>query len=563
MFAGGAFSEFGFCEHSYTPLDNSAMEAMLAETPAARCWLLALDAFSLATVGGVSSAFSDHGFGQVGFGDTVGQSSPGEVTLRFGTHGYTSQGADTPADTFHEPRVLAPPFVERSIAGRDGVGGLTVVYAEIRLNNRDGGLDLLARDYALDGRRATILVGRETDALAAFATVFTGVFELATVSEAEMVLRLSDGSARLARRMVNEAVYAGTGGLEGGADLKGKARPVALGKVFNAAPPLVDSARLIYQAHDGVLQDVPVVYDRQVVLTKGADYVSEADMNATAPSAGQYRVYKAGGYFRLGATPAGTVTADVEGDAQGGYVSTAAEIVQRLLGTRVELNSSEIDPTAFNQLALDAPAAVGWWCGTDKVSCAEVVDELLYGIGAFGGFSRHGAFTVGLVASPEGAAEDAAFDQVDILALEREPLPPTVEPIVWRVNVGWQRNFTVMDDVAASVTAARRTFAAQALRYASTEDAAIQSRHRLARELTIDAVYALEADAQAERDRQSALWSVRRGRFKVALPLKALTRDIGDVVNLTHPRHGFAEGRPARVLSQTVNGPRVELRVLA
>ncbi len=44
MLAGGAFSEFGFCEHSYTPLDSSAMDAMLAETPARRCWLLELDA---------------------------------------------------------------------------------------------------------------------------------------------------------------------------------------------------------------------------------------------------------------------------------------------------------------------------------------------------------------------------------------------------------------------------------------------------------------------------------------------------------------------------------------
>lgn len=566
MFGGGAFGEFGFCEHSWEPLDTSAFEAFLAEVVSPRCWVLEMDAFSLAVTGGVSAAFADAAFGEVGFGEAVDQVVGGERTLRFSTHGYTSHATDTPANTHHESRIgRRLPVIDRQMAGRDGVGGLTTVFAEVELTNRDGGLDLVKRQFSIEGRRARILIGRETDALADFGVLFTGVVQSVVVSEGTMQIRLSDGSAKLRRRLVNETVYAGTGGLEGGDDLKGKAKPVALGDCLNVAPPLVDSAKLIYQVNDGAIQDVPDAFDRGVALTKGADYADAADMGANAPAAGFYRVLKTEGYIRLGATPAGTVTCDVEGDAQGGYRDTAAEIVQRLLSQRAGLNSSEIDPASFNALAVAQPAPVGFWTATTPVSCEAAADELLWGIGAFGGFSRHGAFTVGLLSDPVGVTEAAAYTRLEILkpGVVLEPLPASVDPIAWRVDVGWGRNHTVQTDLAAAVTAARRTFSAEPIRYASTEDAATQSRHLLARELRVDGYFAAEADAEAERDRLVALWGVPRNVFRVPLKLPALVHDLGAVIRLEdYPRFGLQDGVPARVIGHRVEGARVELKVL-
>jgi hypothetical protein len=48
-----------------------------------------------------------------------------------------------------------------------------------------------------------------------------------------------------------------------------------------------------------------------VALTRGADYPDQATMESTAPSAGQYRVWSAGGCFRLGSAPAGKITVDL------------------------------------------------------------------------------------------------------------------------------------------------------------------------------------------------------------------------------------------------------------
>jgi hypothetical protein len=573
MFDFHAFGEYGFCDAGYTPLDTSAFDAFLAEVTGRRCWVLELDAYSLAQPGGVSCAFGDAGFGEVGFGEARGQETAGVSTLRFSTHGYTSHADDSPAHTYHESRIKAPPIVDRQIAGRDGIGGLTTVYAEITLNNRDGGLDELDRDYSLGGRRARILIGRAPDpltgkggdALANFGVVFTGVLQVSRVGEDVMQIRLSDGTVRLQRRLVNEATYTGAGALEGGDDIKGRNKPVALGEALNVPAPLVDSAKLIYQVNDGEINDVPAAYDRGIALDQGADYTSEADLNTTAPAAGEYRVYKAGGYVRLGATPAGTMTFDVEGDASGGYVTTVAEIVHRIVAQRAGLNSSEIDPTSIAQLAIDAPAPVGLWIGTSPMSCAQVVDDLLYGIGAFGGFSRYGAFTVGRVADAIGETEAAAYSDIDIMDVQREALPAPVDPIVWRVGVGWQRNYTVQNDFAAAVPAARRTFAAQPLRISSTEDSGIFSRHLLARNFgPIEAHYAEEADADDERDRLFALWGVKRSLFRILLRnMSAMALDLGEVVRIEHyPRQGLAAGASARVLGHRIQGSRVELKVL-
>ena len=101
-------------------------------------------------------------------------------------------------------------------------------------------------------------------------------------------------------------------GLEGTADdIKGKTKPKVYGKVFNIEPMMVNTSKLIYQASDSDVYDIPNVYDKGAALTRGSDYADSAAMLATAPSPGQYKACPSEGYFRLGAAPEGTVTCDV------------------------------------------------------------------------------------------------------------------------------------------------------------------------------------------------------------------------------------------------------------
>jgi hypothetical protein len=544
-----------------------AFEDFLAEVGDGRsqaCWLLELDALPLAVLTKSSAAFGDGGFGEYAFCEDEEGQSGGVVTLYYSSHGYISKATDTPANTWYDGRMSGDVLVERRIFDqKQGFGGLAFTRAELSLINNDGELDTLLRDYAIDGRAARALLGRPTDARSAFGEAFIGVVRHARVDSKRLGLTLSDGLARL-ELPINRNTYAGTGGIEGGADLKGKPKPKGWGHAFNINPPLVNSASLIYQVHDGAISDVPNAWDRQVALVKGADYASQADMEANAPAAGNYRVWKGGGFIRLGSTPAGTVTADLLGDASGaGYINKTGDIVNRILGDQALLLASEIDAAAIAQLNVDAPVEVGIWRGTEQSTIAGALDELLAGVGAFGGFSRLGKFTAGVIATPSGASV-ASYTEEEIGELERAPLPSAVEPIVWRARVGWQRNYTVQNDVAAGVTQARRTFAAEAERVAIREDTTIRSRRTLAREYgPTGNLYAQQADADTEAIRLMGLWGVERALYSVPLPAAALARDIGDVITVTYPRFGFSLGAQTRVLGHELQGTRVKLKVFA
>ncbi len=568
-FSAQSFSQFAFGEQdddAPAELDPTGFEDFLAEITKAREWLLEVSPLSLSVSGDAAGGFSETPFSTVAFGeDDPTESAGGVVTMRFSTRGYISHGSDSPSDTMYDGRLDMPVRVLREMSGQDALGGLIASSAEIALVNEDGQLDNLTRDYAFDGREVRILVGAPDAALSSFGTIFRGVVSATPrITRSEVSLTISDGVSRL-NQPVNSTVYAGSGGLEGGADLAGKPKPKGWGEVFNIDPPLVDSAKLIYQVHDGLIEDVTAVYDRGVALARAAsDYGSVAELSATAPDPGEYKVLSdaSGSYFRLGATPDGTVTSDAQLDADPTYVSRTDSIIMRLINP-LGLASDEIDSAAFARLASDAPAEVGIWTGAVVLKIADVVDRLLSNVGAYGGFDRLGRFTVGVVGSPTATA-DASYDEVDILDIERQPLPSGVDPIVWRARVAYQRNYTVQTDLAASVSDAQRTFAAQEVRFASSESASVLAQHPLARELNVeDGLFVEEADADTEATRRFALWGRYRAPFSVTLRPIALLRNLGHIVYLTHSRFGLSDGASALVLRQEITGTEVTLGVIA
>jgi hypothetical protein len=441
--------------------------------------------------------------------------------------------------------------VDRNIAGRDGIGGLAQVFSEARLVNADGGLDGLLSDYALDGRVARLLVGDADASYAEFGIVFTGVVRSATIAENEVTLSFSDGMARL-ELPIQANRYLGTGGAEGGADLKGKPKPLCHGRAYNVAPVLVDAFNLVYQVHDGAIQDVPAFRDRGVALAKVPG----------APAPGEYQVNAAAGTVTLGAMPDGEPTCDVEGDAPAaGYSERLAVILQRLLSGR--LYTSEIDTTALANLNALIEAPVGLYVGAEERTVSSVLDELLYGAGCFGGFTRQGVFTAGRIADPTADAPVIDLDESSIARIERVAPPAPVDPIAWAVSVGWRRNYTVQSDIAALAADADRAFAVEAWRYSRAESAAVQSRRLLARELgPIESPFAEAADAESESQRLIALWGAERGHYLVDAFAQGMLADIGRTLLLRHPRHRLQYGRAARVLGQSIEMSRTQLRVL-
>jgi hypothetical protein len=162
--------------------------------------------------------------------------------------------------------------------------------------------------------------------------------------------------------------------------------------VNNVTPAQINATNLVYQVHDGAVNAIPAVYDFGYALpTPGtvgpdADYASYAALIAATISNGHYATCKALGLFRLGSTPAGAVTCDVQGDSggTGGYVTDTASIVRRIIAVSAPLVDL-VDEGSFLALTAAQGAVVGYYIGLDEnKSVRQAADDLLAASGRAG-----------------------------------------------------------------------------------------------------------------------------------------------------------------------------------
>ncbi|WP_217995126.1 hypothetical protein, partial [Methylogaea oryzae] len=305
------------------------------------------------------------------------------TVLRYGTEGHITAPGETPPNAFYDPRLRQPGSLARNLfSDRTTSGASRIGYGEITLINNDGALDALA-GYGFDGQPLVVLTGpRGAPYPSGWTVAFTGTMESAEFTATEVIIRLRDRLAELDKPVL-QTLYAGNNslpnGLEGTADnIKGQPKPRAYGSVFNVSPPLVNTSRLIYET--GSCKSVDAVYDRGAALTKGADYSSQSDMESNAPAAGNFRVWPAGGYFRLGSSPAGQITADVTQGAAAGN-RTAAQLLKQIA---LDAGIAAGDIVAADVAALDAlnSAAVGVWV-SDTSTAVQIMDAVAASVGAW------------------------------------------------------------------------------------------------------------------------------------------------------------------------------------
>lgn len=488
---------------------------------------------------------------------------PGTRTLRYASKGWAGNGAPG----FFDGRLLASPSVRRNAWGAGTTQGLVETgYGLVRLSNPDGGLDGLI-DYGFDGRELRILIGAETDAYSSFVTVLTGTMEQPTFTDTEVSIRIRDRLFEL-DKPVQATRYAGTNsgatGQEGLADdLKGRVKPRTYGRVLNITPPLVNSTQLIYQVNDGAVQDVPAVYEGGLAIgTRGADYTSLSDMTTNAPAAGAYRVWPAGGMFRLGSSPTLPITADVDEGAAASN-RTAAQILKRIVEGPGGIASGDVSAADVSALDTANSAPLGIHIAADT-SVREVLSAIATSVGAWCGFDRLGDFRMQRLTAPSGTpvatfrvlgrGAVATATTGDIVSLQRIPTDDDGRGVpAYRVNLRHRRNWTRQDSgqLATSVAQARRAFLAEEWRTAVSTDTAVQTKHLRSPELTFDSLIVAESDALTEAARRQVLYGVRRDRLRlrtILTPALAAVIDLGAVVSVEWPRYGYTSGRSMTVL---------------
>ncbi|MGV6875954.1 hypothetical protein ACUSIJ_25120 [Pseudochelatococcus sp. B33] len=484
----------------------------------------------------------------------------GTETLRLASEGYTTLPSDVPANTWYEPRVIAPGLFARHLFNPGAIsGGADLRMGDIVLANVDGGLDAWL-DYGFDGRPVTIKVLPDADtAYSQATTVFRGSVEMldSTSAWTELRVRIFDRRLDLDKPLqVNR--YAGTTTstgptAEGNADLKDQIKPLIFGAVFNVPGLLANPYDLIYQWSDSALQSI-TVYDAGVQLKSAGNFSTISALRSATIRPGFYGTCLSLGLARLGGAPYKQITADVVEGAAG--LRSAAQIAQRML-IRAGLTSVDYNASSFAALHNLNPVECGIYIDTD-MHTKDAISQVLASIGGWLAPDHLGVFQVGRVSGP-GTPKDT-FTADDILGSGGIELLAATDDgrgiPTYRVTLRYGRIWHLMQDgeVGGCVSDDRRAYLSTEYREARAENTSIQTKHRLSPEITIDTLLAGQSAASAEASRLLALRSVRRDTIRIVLPFgdsergdEAYTRataiNLGDTIRVDVPRFGYSGGR--------------------
>jgi hypothetical protein len=448
----------------------------------------------------------------------------------------------------YEPRLMEGLEIQQSVLDAADLGGrAALTVAQFDLWNGDRAYDDIAKFGQALGRSVTIRTVAApkpyaSDAGGSFGsavTVFKGVVAAFGAPAIHIPFSVSDLSEKLAQPL-QPNLFAGTGGVEGSSDLKGRPKPIALGYPVNITPVYLglvdfgDGALPTYQSN------WRQVIAHDVVRARGASIAQTSGV----PAVGQYRDWPQYGCFQIGFTADGAITCNVKGDAPGGlYAGSTAGLVERVLTGSLGpgLSGSDLDSDSFARTALVLPGEVGWFSGTESVTGEAALAQILTGAGGVLAGARDGTLHMAALAVTNTVA---MFDVTAPLVRKVVPvaLPASLSPPPAIVKIAAQKNWTVLSDIAGVVTGADRDALANEGRTATVTSALIAARQAVSRELSLQGLYRYESDALARATQISAWIEGGLRAFEVTLERYPAQLRIGHYGKLTYPRFGLDGG---------------------
>lgn len=246
------------------------------------------------------------------------------------------------------------------------------------------------------------------------------------------------------------ATYAGTGGAEGGADIKNRVKPLAIGWVMNAEPVLIDAANSVYQfSAYGAIEAVTTLYERGASFGASVgDHANYAALVAATIAPGRWATCLASGMVRLGAPAFGVITGDIRGHRIGLTTPRLTGAVIDALRTVAGVSSGLVDSTTMAALDADKPYPVNVLLDS-QTTFIEIARQLVLACNWQAAVSLTGklyAADVGLSGSPV-----ITFDgQGRALPLVSKTEELDVSPPYWRTVLGANRCWRVhtADEIA-------------------------------------------------------------------------------------------------------------------
>jgi hypothetical protein len=451
--------------------------------------------------------------------EAVANISGTDTTLYLATGAYTTLPTDTPANIAYLPVASnGIKYTERISLSSEA----SLSVGDIEIDNADGELDEWLT-YVWTNRQVQAFIGDPRWPRADFRLVFTGIVaDIDTKSRETLNLKIRDKLQRL-NTPISEAK------LGGSTPNKDMLIPQAFGEVHNISPLLTDPTTLEYQVHDGAVEDIFEVRDngKPVGITKH---------NST-------------GKFTLNASPAGAITASVQGDKPSTYSNTIAKLIQRIVTgfgkVSDRFDTSDLDLT--NLAAFDSahPQPVGNFL-SNRENVLNVCQALASSVGAQMLVSRTGLLRLLQINLPPVSTPVAIGpDQM----LQRSLRPVERTTVVAAVKIGYCKNYTLQPGLQTTIPAQHKDLFSTEMLSRTATDSTVQALYKLNTEpVQEDTCLLVGTDAQDEADRRLDLFKEPRTVYQFDGTPDLLTLELGQAVTLTHPRFDLAAGKDGIVV---------------
>ena len=520
-------------------------------------------------------AFLPGGTGGAQMGEAHGVLARGALTqqpqtiadftvLRASDAGYVTRQDDPVGLRVFPPILLSGVEIDRAMEIEPAGQGAAAGWGSLRFANQGGDLTALAANRNADGRAVRVRLGRKQllphgvwrdPAWTETAEIFGGLGAGWALDDTELRLSMRDATYWLEQR-ADGATYAGTGGLEGTAEMAGRRKPRLRGG--SAAAPVREIPAVLVNPTLGIYQisDAPggivALYERGLA---GGITLSGvvADITIAAPPAGTYSVESGprGLFIRLGTFPAaGQITVDAWGAfPDGAAPSAVARVALEMLRQDFAVPASYIDAASFLGIASDLVPGGVWL--SDDADATAVIGLLLRSAAARLVPRRNGMLAaIGLRAFGAGRIPVASYTTAQIMDCRPRDLgaPP------FRIRVGHQRfAATQTSDLAPTLSGARRQELGSEWRIATASDAGVLAAWRRPTDPPlVETALTSATAAQALADMLRDLWCIAPGRrlYDVTLPLAfALRHDIGEPIEITYPGE-MSAGAMGRIVGE-------------
>lgn len=541
-------------------------------------------------------------------GTTITGTTPGHGTLPHGVlpvavtaaagklyvsdTGYRSAAADA------QGVISYPPVMEQGFALDIAINldpsqsAAGASWGSMSLTNTDRRFDVIAANQNSDGRDVKVWVlDRDYDAArgywtdrakdpygGAYLNCIAGPWTLGLTT---LDIPLRDASYWL-EKPIQSSLYDGSGGYNGGADLKGKPKPKARGgtaplPIKNVTPVLVDATNLIYQYNDAAGTVVALYEGGDTNITFQAD---TANLYAGATTAGKYRTDNSRGLFQLGSAAQRQITADVTGQFPAAGVQTGAGMIAYYLLTEdAALPAGYADSSAFSNIDLTYNDTSGIYIGPDDaIDGITAAASMLTGLNGKLFPKTDGTISAFVMLPPEGSAALGLDAQVpiypwlttaNVIACEPRPLPPGLYPPPYRYRVGSRRNWTIQTSgFAPTISAARQSTLATKYQVDLPSLSYASAFRRPNDPPIVETMLVHPTAGITTADWLMALWGVRRRLYDVTLPRDLWFRmaplNVGQCVSLTYPLDDLGAGKLGWIVGLSIRSqdPTFTMQVL-